>query len=203
MVRLHTTPAGAIPAFTVNFASRRKSTDTCRGDERHELEMNSTSRAGTKDEGEKTVKRRRGSTVSAHNMTSLHTDSTTSTTTPASAENHESHAIDRPSLRSAAPPEREPALHRTPEDGQGRGADTQMTASLFSTSTSKTPGEIDSAMKILAKSVARELSKHGYGPREAIVLSTELVRLISAELEHRRKMHQASLPNGAGQERLS
>ncbi|WP_437299181.1 hypothetical protein [Sorangium sp. So ce426] len=141
--------------------------------------------------------------MSAHNTTSLHTDSTTSTTTPASAENHESHAIDRPSLRSAAPPEREPTLRRAPEDGQGRGADTRMTASLFSTSTSKTPGEIDSAMKILAKSVARELSKHGYGPREAIVLSTELVRLISAELEHRRKAHQASLPNGAGHERLS
>ncbi|WP_437801044.1 hypothetical protein [Sorangium sp. So ce693] len=139
-------------------------------------------------------------------MTSLHTDSTTSTTsttTPASAENHESNAIDRPSLRSAAPPELEPTLRRTPDDGQGRGADTQMTASLFSTSTSKTPGEIDSAMKILAKSVARELSKHGYGPREAIVLSTELVRLISAELEQRRKVHQASLPNGAGHERLS
>ncbi|WP_437592277.1 hypothetical protein [Sorangium sp. So ce1000] len=132
-------------------------------------------------------------------MTSLHMDRTTSTTTPTSTENHENHAIDRQSLRDASAPE----LRLKPEDGEARGADAQMTASLFSTSTSKTPGEIDSAMKILAKSLARELSKHGYGPREAIVLSTELVRLISAELEHRRKKHQTSLSSGDGREPLS
>ncbi|WP_437691727.1 hypothetical protein [Sorangium sp. So ce176] len=50
----------------------------------------------------------------------------------------------------------------------------------------------------MAKSIVRELGKHGYGSREAIVLSTELVRLISAEMEHHRKACQISLPDGAG-----
>lgn len=61
-----------------------------------------------------------------------------------------------------------------------------MAASLFSSSTPGTPGEVDLAMRIMAKSIFRELGKHGYGAREAIVLSSELLRLISREIEHHR-----------------
>nr|AYM54370.1 hypothetical protein [Sorangium cellulosum] len=76
-----------------------------------------------------------------------------------------------------APPEHLRPLHVQPENG---------------------PGGDDTAMRIMAKSIVRELGKHGYGSREAIVLSTELVRLISDELKHHRKEHHASPSNGGG-----
>ena len=43
-------------------------------------------------------------------------------------------------------------------------------------------GERDKAVKILAKSIFRELRGNGYEPREIVALSTELLELITSEI---------------------
>jgi hypothetical protein len=42
--------------------------------------------------------------------------------------------------------------------------------------------ERDKALKILAKSIFRELRTRGYQPREIVALSTELLGLITTEI---------------------
>ncbi|WP_438000507.1 hypothetical protein WMF26_12475 [Sorangium sp. So ce185] len=127
-------------------------------------------------------------------------NSTTRTTTSAPAEGGGTHTIDRQFTGIEAPPEAVGPLHIQPANDQRQHAPAQASALFFSTSTSGTSGNGNTAMRILAKSLVRELGKQGYGSREAIVLSTELVRLISAEMEHHRKMRYVSLSNGAGPE---
>ncbi len=43
-------------------------------------------------------------------------------------------------------------------------------------------GERQKAVKILAKSIFRELRGNGYEPREIVALSTELLELITSEI---------------------
>jgi len=43
-------------------------------------------------------------------------------------------------------------------------------------------GERDKALKILAKSIFRELKSNGYEPREIVALSTELLDLVTNEI---------------------
>lgn len=115
------------------------------------------------------------------------------TTTPASIEPLEIHRVDRQPARAEAPPPPVRPLHIQPESSDVQGAHTPAATSLVSVSGSRTLGEVDTAMRIMAKSIVRELGKHGYGCRETIVLSTELVRLASAELEHRRNARHVAL----------
>jgi hypothetical protein len=44
-------------------------------------------------------------------------------------------------------------------------------------------GERDKAIKILAKSIFRELKSNGYEPREIVAFSTELIGLITTEIK--------------------
>ena len=44
--------------------------------------------------------------------------------------------------------------------------------------------EKDKAVKILAKSIFRELKTNGYEAREIVALSTELLDLLSTEFKH-------------------
>ncbi len=43
-------------------------------------------------------------------------------------------------------------------------------------------GEREKALKILAKSIYRELKTNGYEPREIVALSTELLELLTTEI---------------------
>ena len=43
-------------------------------------------------------------------------------------------------------------------------------------------GEREKALKILAKSIFRELRANGYETRELVALSTELLELVTAEI---------------------
>jgi len=43
-------------------------------------------------------------------------------------------------------------------------------------------GEREKALKILAKSIFRELRSNGYQPREIVALSTELLELVTSEI---------------------
>jgi hypothetical protein len=43
--------------------------------------------------------------------------------------------------------------------------------------------EREKAVKILAKSIFRELKSNGYQPREIVALSTELLGLLSTEIK--------------------
>lgn len=43
-------------------------------------------------------------------------------------------------------------------------------------------GERDRALKILAKSIYRELKAYGYEPRQIVALSTELISLVTREM---------------------
>ena len=42
--------------------------------------------------------------------------------------------------------------------------------------------EHDKALKIIAKSLFRELKEHGYDPKEIVGLSTELISLVTSEM---------------------
>ncbi len=44
-------------------------------------------------------------------------------------------------------------------------------------------GEREKALKILAKSIFRELKANGYQAKEVVALSTELISLITTELK--------------------
>jgi hypothetical protein len=44
-------------------------------------------------------------------------------------------------------------------------------------------GEREKALKILAKSIFRELKANGYNTREIVALSTELISLITTEIK--------------------
>ena len=46
-----------------------------------------------------------------------------------------------------------------------------------------TRGEREKAIKILAKSIFRELKTNGYDSREIVALSTELISLLTTEIK--------------------
>ena len=43
--------------------------------------------------------------------------------------------------------------------------------------------EHDKALKIIAKSLFRELKEHGYDPKEIVSLSTELISLVTSDIK--------------------
>jgi hypothetical protein len=45
-----------------------------------------------------------------------------------------------------------------------------------------TPGERDKAVRILAKSIFKELKSNGYDNREIVALSSELIGLVTTEI---------------------
>jgi hypothetical protein len=47
----------------------------------------------------------------------------------------------------------------------------------------QTRGEHEKALKILAKSIFRELRANGYEAREVVALSTELISLVTSEIK--------------------
>ena len=47
----------------------------------------------------------------------------------------------------------------------------------------KIKAEHDKALKIIAKSLFRELKDHGYDPREIVSLSTELISLVTSDIK--------------------
>ncbi len=46
----------------------------------------------------------------------------------------------------------------------------------------------DKALKIIAKSLFRELKENGYDPREIVSLSTELISLVTSDIRGGRKI---------------
>jgi hypothetical protein len=48
-------------------------------------------------------------------------------------------------------------------------------------------GEREKALKILAKSIFRELRANGYDAREVVALSTELISLVTTEIRPEQK----------------
>jgi hypothetical protein len=44
------------------------------------------------------------------------------------------------------------------------------------------PGERDKAVRILAKSIFRELKTNGYSPRQIVALSSELIGLVTHDM---------------------
>jgi hypothetical protein len=48
--------------------------------------------------------------------------------------------------------------------------------------TTQSRGEREKAVRILAKSIFKELRSNGYEPREIVALSTELLELVTSEI---------------------
>ena len=47
--------------------------------------------------------------------------------------------------------------------------------------------ERDKALKILAKSIYRELKAYGYEPRQIVALATELISLVTQEMREQQR----------------
>jgi len=64
-----------------------------------------------------------------------------------------------------------------------RGGDPKPMAQLIERDVLNARGARDKALKILAKSIFRELKANGYQAKEVVALSTELISLITTELK--------------------
>jgi hypothetical protein len=60
-------------------------------------------------------------------------------------------------------------------------------AQLIERDAARARGERQKAVKILAKSIFRELKTNGYGAKEIVALSTELLSLLTEEIKPEQK----------------